>query len=62
MLSQKNSTKNKKLTLYYLLFGDQDIPVDTSVELTKETENVLIGIALILVAGAIITAKIVSDK
>lgn len=55
----KRQPSKFQISLYDILFGDQDIPVDTDVGLKQDTQNNLITIAAVLGIAAIITALII---
>ena len=49
------------MTLYEILFGNKDIPMTNDVSFDQEAKTLIIGTAFILVFGAVITAKLVTD-
>lgn len=50
------------MSLYEILFGNKDIPMTNEVSFDPDAKTVIIGAALILTFGAVIVAKLVTDK
>lgn len=52
----------KNLSLYEILFGNKDIPMQNELSFDQDSKIVLFGTALILVLGALATASIINSK
>ena len=50
------------MTLYEILFGNKDIPMTNEVSFDQEAKTLIVGTAFLLVLGALMTVKIITDS